>query len=500
MLAAQPDATAYAPPPFVAAPIDHPDADAAEPLRLDLPKTLQLAAQNNLDLVIARENVRISALLAEGAWGEFDPAVTGSYAYSDAVDIVGSLVEGMPDETFINRAHRASLRVGKRFSTGTEIGLALDNSRTQSRDASAVRPDNYAGILSIELTQPLLRGFAFDFRIPRLRVLTAHIALDRQRQTMRGAVIDIVARAESAYWAVVQALKAYDVRRRSVALAETQMALTRRKIRAGLVAPSEAIEAESAVADRALQLIENKRQIAEASDALRRILNLPTADWSRPLIPTDHPTFTPSPVALDSALEDALRKRPEARMVALRQQEAGYALDQAENAQLPRVDLGVNYSLSGQDDTLGGVYRDISDRNATRWGVNLSVTWNPLNTSANTDAEVARVEQRIARAQQDRQRLDILADVRGAVRDFEAARLQVLAAGRARDVAVRRLDAAQRKFQSGTSSNFDVSVRSRDVAEAELAELGALIALRRADVQFQRATGQLLDARRIVLE
>src|SRR5262249_35728095 len=137
--------------------------------------------------------------------------------------------------------------------------------------------------------------------------------------------------------------------------AENTLELTRRKIAAGMVPSSDLTGAEHSVADGKLKLLSAAATIEDAWDALRIVLNLPRDQWDRPILPTDRPHFDPAIVAsAESALQTALRRRPELALAALDRQSSDLTLRQAENDRLPQLDLGLNGTISGQ----GSSYRD----------------------------------------------------------------------------------------------------------------------------------------------
>jgi hypothetical protein len=56
----------------------------------------------------------------------------------------------------------------------------------------------------------------------------------------------------------------------------------------------------------------------------------------------------------------------------------------------------------------------------------------------------------------------------------------------ARELAVKRLEAEQSKFEVGMSTNFFVVQAQRDLADAQNAELRALLDYRKAQVDYER--------------
>src|SRR5262249_51834186 len=145
--------------------------------------------------------------------------------------------------------------------------------------------------LTLGLTQPLLKGFAFDMAIPRADVLRARFASRRQALDVRSSLLTTIKGTENAYWDLVQALKESEVRRASLELAREQRRLTQKQIDAGILPPSDLIAAESTLAQRELAVVESDAAIGRASDGLRRVLGLSRGEWGRPIQPIDPPSF-----------------------------------------------------------------------------------------------------------------------------------------------------------------------------------------------------------------
>src|SRR5690349_1207495 len=129
----------------------------------------------------------------------------------------------------------------------------------------------------------------------------------------------------------------------------------------------------------------------------------------------------------------------------------------------------------------------------------VSLSWTPMMRASRAAVDLSRSGQRSAEVRRDQVVLDLYRAVREAVRNLESAARQVQAAGRFRELAERSLDAEQRKFMNGTSSNFLVAERQEEVARAQLEELGALLGHQKASLALERETGRVLDARGIAV-
>ena len=474
--------------------------DAGAVWRLDLAETLRLAVHHNLGLAVERESVQIAQLGITGAHAAFDPSLHLSVDHFRADSPPLTAQAGVPGEIVTTTNEDWSLSLSQRLQTGMQLQLDFLNGRSRSTAGTTVEPLNYRSSLSLTVTQPLLRGFSPDLVVPRIDVLRAEIASERERQQLLVTAAQIVEQAEDAYWDLVQALYQYDLDLRSRRLADDQLALTRRQIDAGITPPSDLIAAESTLAQRTLQLVSAEQQIEQASDRLRSLIHLPREQWSRPILPTELPRFAAETHRAEDMLAVALQHRPELAQLDLDLRAEELAVRKADNDKLPQIDVGVSGSLTGQDASYPTALGQISRADAPGYSVVLSLTWTPLNRAASTAAEIERAHQRVALAGREQTLQDLWSAVRDAVRTQHSAALQVTAAARFRELATRSLDAEQRKFRNSNSTNFFIAQRQQELASAQLSELSAVLAHKKATAALLRATGRLLDERHIELE
>jgi outer membrane protein TolC len=81
----------------------------------------------------------------------------------------------------------------------------------------------------------------------------------------------------------------------------------------------------------------------------------------------------------------------------------------------------------------------------------------------------------------------VAAEVRTAARGVESGFKRVASTQAARRLAAERLDAEEKKFQAGMSTNFLVTQAQRDLAQAEVNELTAVVDYRISIINFQRS-------------
>jgi len=81
----------------------------------------------------------------------------------------------------------------------------------------------------------------------------------------------------------------------------------------------------------------------------------------------------------------------------------------------------------------------------------------------------------------------VAAEVRAAGRAVETNFKLVAATGAARELAAQRLDAEEKKFAAGMSTNFFVTQAQRDLALAEVNEIRSIANYRKSVINFERA-------------
>jgi outer membrane protein TolC len=501
-LPAQEEGHAYRPPDFILEPPALPEGTAPEQVRtLSVSDAIRLAAQNNLGVVLARTELGIARAGVGVASGSFEPTLIAGYAHRSARTPPTTILEGSNPNLlleFTTDEWRAGYQ--QRTGLGTTLQLDFTNVRTESSLNSAVLPLLYRSVLELRLTQPLLRGFAFDAAVPRAEVLRAELASERAQKDVQIALLTIVRDTEQAYWDLFQALKSYEVQQGAVRLAEQQLSLTRRQIDSGVRPPSDLINAEGTLAQRELELVRAENEGARAMDQLRFLLNLPKDEWSRPLWPRDRPEFERLMLDFDPALATALAHRPELLQRELDVSRAELDVRVAKVNRLPALDASASYGVLGQRPGYGDALEQLSSNDARVWSAGVNFSWTPFNEAASAELEARELGRRAAHAEREAEELALRLELRAALRGLETAERSVRAAGKFRSLAERSLDAEQRRFLNGTSDNFYVAQRQNDLAGARLAELAALVQHRKAATALRAAMGVLLEDRGVVLD
>jgi outer membrane protein len=470
---------------------------AAQAWRITLADAIETAMRRNLDLALQREREVAVGTGTSAARGIFEPQVQANINHLDARSPPETLQEGRAGEVLHSSSTSSGLTLAERLPTGTSLQLQVTGSVAESMSGNAVLPRGARARLDLSLTQPLLRDFSPDLRIPRAPLLRAEFASEVALEETRLRAMLTIKLTEDAYWSLVESYKSYEVNVGARELAEQQLDLTRRQIAAGVLPESDLIGVEGTLAQRELTLVRSEVQIESAADLLRRLMNLAPPEWERPLVPVDAPGFLPLAVPFDDALKRALVARPELRQAQVNLRRIALDLQVARNGRLPRLDLVAGTGTEGLDQTLPTAFDQLSRVESRHWSVGLNLAWAPLGVAAR--AEVRRLQSALRESGLGREQIvaSMRAEIREALRAIDTAARQLAGSARFRDLAERSLEIEQRRFLNSLSSNFLVAQRQAELAQARLSELEALIQHEKAASDLQLAMGELLEARRV---
>jgi len=261
--------------------------------------------------------------------------------------------------------------------------------------------------------------------------------------------------------------------------------------------------------------------IADA-DLVARCREGDQAAWVEELVPSDDPTTRVAPVDAAQAMERALKSRPELEQADALRERRRVEVALTRDAVRPALDAVASFDrfgLAGSQNPAGtplpGLPTVIPDGMEGSWrrsfdmlgedrfddariGLQFSI---PIgNRAARAGAAIARSAERQAEADLLRARKIVLAEVLDAAAALDTAGQRIEASRAAREAAEIQLSAERDRFAVGLSTNFLVLTRQNDLSRARLDEIAALTDYRKAGAEMARATGSLLEARRIEID
>jgi outer membrane protein TolC len=509
-------------PPLALSPIEKAQKDGTA-LPISLIEITKLALQQNLDIAIQDTNEELNQKKIIEQFGNYDPQLTSQLAVSSSKSANTQTYDSsagsfnQQDNSSWNFTFRQAVKTGGTFQT------QWNTSRGESNSTAVVFNPNYRSSLTVQFTQPLWRNLKLDSN--RANIKLANLDLTTSNSQFKQKVTDTIANIQTSYWNLVSAVRNYDIRRDSVQLAQTNLRDNRKKVDVGTIAPIEVTDAEQQVAAREVDLISAEEQILSAENSLLSLVsNDRNADiWKKVLVPTDRPDFKEYKVNIDTALNNALKNRPELEQAQISLQQLDIRNRLTLNNRKWQFDLTGQYGAAGnagpqgcQKDSsgncyliggkpilltpaalvggLGTSYKTIFSEGFTNWQVAFQITI-PLRNRT-IDSQLA--EQGIQKRQQlmsiRKSEQSIQVEIRNALQTLESNRKQVESAGVARRFAAERLSGEQKRFEAGLSQNYLVLQRQGEVSSAEFSELQALIRYKQAITTLQKAMFTLVES------
>jgi outer membrane protein TolC len=485
--------------------------DASGPrVSLTLEDAVKRALENNLDIAVQRINQQTYDVTIAGIRSVYSPTVSSFLSNQSSKNASTSTISGgatgatITNSTFVfNGAMAQDVPWG-----GGNLNLTLDNRRSETTNLTATINPQYVPTWAATYTQPLLRNFKID--ATRQQLLVTRINQEISDIQLQQITVNTLANVRNAYWDYVFAVQSVDVAKQSLALADELYRNNQTKVEIGTMAPIDVVQAQAqvAAARQVLVTAEGTRRTAEI--ALKTLIVNGTSDplWTSTIDPVDRPDFRPEPVDINAATQRALTTRTDVLQARKNLEANDVTLRYLQNQRFPQVDLQTRYAATGiggnrlittpGDGVNIGTIREIQPggyvdalntlfRNKLpTWQVALNMTYN-LGTSAE-DASVARarIQQNQIEVQLRQIDLNVTSDVSNAAIQVQNTAERVQAAQAARDLAQQQLDAENSKFGVGMSTNFQVVQAQRDLATAQNNELQAVLAYRRAVVEFER--------------
>jgi outer membrane protein TolC len=395
------------------------------------------------------------------------------------------------------------------FGTGTAMQLSFNNNRQATNNTRNSLEPTVNSQFRLTMRQHLLQGFGLG---PNLRFI--RIARNNRRisdSAFRQQINSTVSQIQNIYWDLVNAYEDVKVKERSLALANRTLSDNRKQVQIGTLAPIEIVRAEAEVATRQQDLIISQTNLqfqqSLMKNAITRSLPKGSPLETAEVIPSDTmqlPTAE-APVTVDDLLQQAMTNRPELEQSSIDLENRKITDKSARNALLPTVDLVGFYGASGlagnptalADATtpvggLGDAVGRLFDSSAPDKGVGVNITIPLRNRSAQADAVRSQLEFRQAELRLQQLRNQIGIEVRNAQFALQQNRARVEAAQKGRQFAQESLDAEQKRYALGASTNFLVLQAQRDLTQAETNLVAAMAAYEKSRVELDRVTGNTL--------
>ena len=488
---------------------------------LSLDEAVRLALERNLDIRVERITPRLFDFSLAGLKATYEPIFTSQIGTQSTVTPSTSTIAGAAAAsgisagvTTFNGGLSSNLPWG-----GGGLTVTLNNNRQTSTSRTTLFNPAYNANYSVQYTQPLLRGFSTDSTRNAIKV--TRINQQISELDLEATITNTVSDVRSAYWDLVYATETIDVAQQSLDLANTLVAENQTRVEVGTLAPLDVVQAQSQAATQRQALVLARATRDRAELTLKELIVSGAADtnWSATLVPADRPTFVAEPIDIPALVQRAMGERTDLATAKKQLESSDVTLSYLKNQLLPQVDLVARYGLVGlggtqylrsgtgiSGDVVGTVPGGYGNSLGSLFGLDYPAWTAAVNVTmplGRGEAKAAQARGRLqleqARTQLTQLELRVASDITNAGKTALSAADAVDAARSARDLAEQSLDAEQRKFQVGLSTNFNVIQAQRDVASARNAELLSVLIYRKALVEIDRLSKTSLQTANVTV-
>jgi outer membrane protein TolC len=477
---------------------------------LGIDEAVQRGLERNIDIGVARITPRLTDFTLAGLEANYRLNLTSAVNNVSNTQFPTQTIQGITQNTTTSTQNWSAGFAQNLFRGGGNYTLNWNNRRLYSPSNVNIRNPQISSGITASLTQPLLRGFRID--ATRAALQTNRISQENDEIALRSTVAGTEASVRNAYWDLIYAIQAVEAAQSSFDLASKLVQDNQSRVEIGTLAPIDVVSAQAEQATRRQTLVQAQATVRTAELSLKRLIVSGTDDplWTASINPTDKPGTAPEVIDLEAALTRALAERTDLQqsMNTLRISDINLR-NQADQTR-PQLNLNAVYGLNGiggtfiqrsgvVDPITGGTstvaqtipsgyldaLRGIGKLDAPTWTVGLNLAY-PLGRSAQ-EATLARSRLSLAQTQAQLKALElqIATEVTNAALTVQSSLESVQASAAARELALKRLEAAQSKYEVGMATNFEVVQAQRDNADAQNNELRAILNYRRALVNFE---------------
>jgi len=472
-------------------------APTARRVSLTLEECVRRAYTNNVTIEKGRDAAASAATGFDEARGAFDPAFFTDVEAGETIRPTGSdLVGGFGvQETDQDSLSFMSGFRGLLFSGATyQFDLSFFRSYYQPSGFMTVNPQVYS-TYGFEVKQPLLRSGWTTYNLSS--TMKATIASRQEDLNLETTLNETIFGVVEAYWNLVYAIENLATNEESLELAENLLSINRRKRDEGLFGKLEVLEAEASVAEAKEMLITARNGVKAAEDSLKRLI-CPSSDspeWSAGITPLTVPRMgEEKSLDIDALIGETLQNRPDYQALMMEKKAREVDILVARNESLPKLDLTGTYRLNSLGTNLGNSLDDLERRKYRSFSMAMNLEIPIGNRSAKSVLKRSLLEMRKAETALREKEIEIVYELREAVRDISLQREKMQAAGESKRLSEERYRGEIKLLEVGRSIPYQVREAKRNYLTGRDSENRARLDYQIALVKIEKIKGNLLAA------
>jgi len=477
--------------------------------KLTLKDTIYYALKNNLDLQIQRattESSRLSKLINDSI---FIPSFTIDFRKSETNRTSTGVLSGA--DISKNESMDLNFKLSQKYALGGTLSVELTNNRAKSNSIfTSINPSLYS-VLNFSLTQPLLKGFG-TFNTKK-DILISINDYKKSKYQLIDTVINMIYNVEDYYWNLVYSFQNVEATQKALDRARNLLKQNELKVKVGLAAPIDIVEARAEVASYESQLIQAEKAVQSAEENLKKILNLSSMNGK--IIPLDKPEVKKIIPNLNEILLEALNKRPDIKQAKLDLRNNHIKVKYAKNQLLPDLNLTASYYTTGTGgdqliygpgsifaprEVLGVIKKDVFEtlRDAIsniykNYSISLSLSIPLSYKKERAQLTQARLNLKSSLLNLKKIENNVYSEVKEAAKELETNFKLVESNKASLALEDMKLKAEEKKLSVGLSTNFQVLNYQRDYMTALTKRLKSVIDYKLSVAKIYKTIGRTLE-------
>ena len=429
------------------------------------------------------------------AAAEFDPSAFGRLNFEQEDNPINSIYQ--PGQSDVRLSE---LGIKQKGTLGSEWSLSYMLTRSWDDLAGRTLSTRYEPILAFQIRQPLLRDAWQEVNLAGVNIakLNHEIALLSFRKKAEDISTDVI----SAYWLLLQARR--DIEIQQALLDRTLETLKKVQGRKEIDATAVQIkQAESYVKVRESALLQAKKSLSDAQDALIRLLADPqmTVLSNCEIIPVTEPALMAEKFEQSEILALAMQKHPVVQQAHVAIAIADINISVGKNQKMPRLDLIASARMQGLARGYGDAHNELNTADYTSYGVGISLELPIRNRQRKAELLRRKIERRkaVATLQNLADQLAIQAKER--IRKVETTHAQIQVekdAMQASNIHLQALEDTEAIRERLTPEFLLVKLQAQEsLALAQRSEIKAIVDFNISLTQLAQTSGTVLELHRV---
>lgn len=472
------------------------EATADTRMELDLATVIRSAIEWNREINIAGFEPDIARQDVEEVDSVYDLTIfsTGGLTRTDrstqtTLDTGSEEIDELIEDRWLVQAG-----VRKLVSTGGSISLYQEVDNLDSNSEFVQPNPQNTSRLRVGLEQPLLKNIGDQENRAAKETALTNVVSAQEHVQLKTA--NVVYQVILSYWRLWLETNLNHIHSENLKLAEDISKQEQERHSLGISRQIDVDRALSAIETRRSRLIRSINRKKTAFHRLRLLVNAPSV-FSEidgiEIIPTEQPVTTLPYLSASNLLDEALQKRPEAKI-------ANYQLANAEiskklygHLQLPELSARADYTLNSLADDAGDAFSDVYSSGNDGWSVWLNFEFPLGNNGAQAEFRKAELTYRQAQEKAAHTRDVIFQEIYSIAEETALSHKQIAAALTAREAAERVLDSEMASYEITRTTNKDL-LQAQDALAIATAEYHrALSEYNMKLAQLNRARGTTLE-------